>query len=1140
VLSIEGSVEVASPDTENWRPAKTNEVLQVGERIRTGKFSRATLRSSQSGELRIRGSSWLTIRAPRPGTNRPVLDLLRGFFYFFNRDRAAEVDIQNRLATAAVHGTEFHVAVFEDGRMELAVIDGEVQFSTAQGPIVLLSGEQGTAEAGRTPTKTAMLEAVNIIQWCLYYPGVLNLDELALNADEEHALNDSLAAYRSGDVLQALGSYPENRLPVSDAEKVYRAALLLVVGEVEPADALLKTLPAPSPLAQALRELIAAVKHQKWQGAARGVSATEHLAESYYLQSQSKLTEALGAARAAVTNSPNFGFAWARLAELEFSFGRTDRALSALENALRLSPRNAQALALKGFLLSAQNKIAEAIRQFDAAIALDGALANAWLGRGLCRIRQGQLEAGQADLLTAATLEPQRALLRSYLAKAFTDEGKDELARKELKLAQKLDVDDPTSWFYSALDNQQRNRINEAVRDLEKSQELNENRSVYRSRLLLDQDRAVRSANLAHIYRDAGMTDVSLREAARAVNYDYANYSAHLFLATSYDQMRDPNFINLRFETPANTEYLLANLLSPVGAGILSPQISQQEYSKLFERNRLGVVSTTEYLSRGAWTESGAQFGTFGNTSYSLEAFYRTDPGQRPNNDVEQRQLSLLLRQQLTAQDTVFLQAIDLDLNGGDLYQRYNESDLNAELRTHERQEPMFVLGYHHEWGPGMHTLLLAGRLSDVYTVVNSNQFTMVAGKELGLFSGIIPISVVQHYRSELEIYTTELQQIWQQAGHSTVVGARYQYGGFDTQNLQTHPSDLAGVLADPPASQLFDTLLRRVTAYGYHTWQVAEPLSLVAGVSYDHLTFPENHRIAPISASTDSRERVSPKAGVIWTPFGATTIRAAYSRSLGGASLEQSFQLEPSQVAGFNQLFRSIAPESVVGSTAGATFETFGASLEQKFATGTYVGVSGELLRSSMGRPFGVFISDLDVSDIAFTGSLRERLNYEERTLLVTLNQLIGQELSLGVRYRLSQATLDDEFPEVTDSTCILGQFRPSQHPEAVLHQLQLQADFNHHSGLFAQVQALWSLQSNQGYQAERMGDCPVSYPDLPGDDFWQLNAFVGYRFPHRRAELRVGWLNLTDQNYRLNPLTLYSELPHERTFVARLQFNF
>src|SRR5437867_284477 len=135
----------------------------------------------------------------------------------------------------------------------------------------------------------------------------------------------------------------------------------------------------------------------------------------------------------------------------------------------------------------------------------------------------------------------------------------------------------------------QDNRINPAVRELEKSLELNNNRRIYRSEFLLDQDRAVRAANLARIYADAGMTDVSVREAARAVTYDYANYSAHLFLAESYDALRDPTRFNLRYETPWFNELLLANLLSPVGGTTLSQNISQQEYSRLFEQGRIGL-----------------------------------------------------------------------------------------------------------------------------------------------------------------------------------------------------------------------------------------------------------------------------------------------------------------------------------------------------------------------------------------------------------------------------------------------------------------------------------------------------------------------------------------------------------------------
>ena len=67
---------------------------------------------------------------------------------------------------------------------------------------------------------------------------------------------------------------------------------------------------------------------------------------------------------------PQFGFAWERVAELEFSFGRTDRAMDALDTSLSLVPRDAQALALKGFLLAAQNRAAMAIVWFDQALAV--------------------------------------------------------------------------------------------------------------------------------------------------------------------------------------------------------------------------------------------------------------------------------------------------------------------------------------------------------------------------------------------------------------------------------------------------------------------------------------------------------------------------------------------------------------------------------------------------------------------------------------------------------------------------------------------------------------------------------------------------------------------------------------------------
>jgi tetratricopeptide (TPR) repeat protein len=1159
VLEIEGKVEVLRAGAAVWDPSYTNQVLQAGDQLRTGERSRVAIRLSNLSITRLPELSHLQIPPRKRGFN-----LLRGILYFFHRDRPGEMELRSRVVNAVVRGTEFVFEVADDGTTTLSLLNGEVEMGNEFGQLILRSGEAGTVAPGQAPRRTAMLPAENLLQWFLYYPGVLDSDELQLPDAEQQALRESLDAYRSGDLLGALAKYPAGRQPASDAERVYLGALLLSVGLVDKAEAQLATVSKDGAQAErlgrlvpALRKLIAAVKGPVDRGAAGRVSpsappeppasgeltlTTEWLAESYSRQSRSELELALRAARRAAETSPRFGFAWVRVAELEFGFGRVLAAREALERGLQLAPRNAQALALRGFLLSAQNRIAEAIAAFDQAIALDGALGNAWLGRGLCKIRRGQREAGREDLQVAASIEPQRAVLRSYLGKAFSNAGDLARARKELGLAKELDPNDPTAWLYSALLNQQEGRINEAVRDLEKSQVLNRNRSVYRSRLLLDQDRAVRSANLANLYRDAGMTDVSFREAARAVEADYANYSAHFFLANSFNELRDARQVNLRFETPWLSEYLVANLLAPVGAGTLSQRVSQQEYSRLFEGDRLGLVSTTEYLSRGDWLQSGVQYGTYRDVGYAVEATYLSQNGQRANNDQEQLTLSGQFKLQLTPRDTFYLQTIYYDAEGGDLRQLYDptaafaQGGPNRSLRFEENQEPLLLAGYHHEWSPGTHTLALASRLQDTFQLVNPTQPVVIQDKRTpGVVPDALSLAVdLQKYRSELEIYSAEAQHIWAHADHTLIAGARYQTGEFDTEN-DIAGFGLFGFNSAPAVSQDFSPDFERVAAYGYWHWQILEPLLLIGGVSYDRLEFPVNHRSPPVSADEETRDRVSPKAGFIATLARGTTVRGAYTRSLGGVSFDQSFQLEPSQVAGFNQSFRSLIPESAGGSVPGAPFESWGLALDQKFPTGTYLGVSGEVLKSKTDRQVGAYdIVTTEImpgvfDDTFVPSGTQQDLDYHENTLTVTLNQLLGNEWSVGARYRVSNADLDGRFTDISAAPVTPSGLITDSELEATLHQVNLFVIYNHPSGFFGQFQSLWTRQSNQGYATP-----------LEGDDFWQFNAFVGYRFPRRRAELTLGLLNIGDQDYRLNPLNLTTELPRDRTLVVNLRFNF
>ena len=61
-----------------------------------------------------------------------------------------------------------------------------------------------------------------------------------------------------------------------------------------------------------------------------------------------------------------------------------------------------------------------------------------------------------------------------------------------------------------------------------------------------------------------------------------------------------------------------------------------------------------------------------------------------------------------------------------------------------------------------------------------------------------------------------------------------------------------------------------------------------------------------------------------------------------------------------------------------------------------------------------------------------------------------------------------------------------------------------------------------------------------FPGDDFWQENLWLGWRFAQRRAELAVGVLNLSDTDFRLYPLNDLTEPSRERTVVLSARFAF
>lgn len=1064
-------------------------------------------------------------------------------------------------------GTEFHVRFDPLTDLpEVHVLEGRLaQPAPPEFKVHVVNGE--TLE----PFK-------DVIQWVLYYPPVLDLEELmrqtSWTPDTAPELRDSLTHYRSGDLPRAIEAYPSERMPAAEGERLYRAALLLAAGRLSEAEPLLQSVAAPaapgspSPFdrfATALRRTARAVKFQTAPDSVRPILASEWLAESYYQQSLSSrrsvtpsawesefygsnvapLEKARRAAAEAIRVAPEFGFGHERLAELHFSFGETDRARKAIETALSLTPTNAPALALRGFLRGAQNLITDGLADFERALAIDSKLGTAWLGQGLLYFRKGDPEKGLQSLQLAVLHEPQRAVFRSYLAKGYyeaasftthpwqsakhlvaSSASRRALAQRgdeELELARRLDPHDPTPDLYGALIRQDQNRLNESIEQLSQSVAKNDHRALYRSAFLLDQDQAVRSANLAAVYQEAGLGDVAVREAAKGVSYDYANYSSHLFLANGYDALRDPTQFNLRYETAWYNELLLANLLAPVGAGQLSQSVSAQEYSRLFDYDRFRLISATQVRSDGIVRERASQTGTLGSTAYAVDVDYRHHNGVRPNNALDNLETVTTVKHALTPQDTLLLQVSTQEYESGDNFQYYDPEApgvVRPNFSYTESNTPIVMGGWHHEWSPGMHTLLLAGRISTEQRFEDSRR-EVIRGFHL---PGPSPDSVIfettkeadpLHYANSAEIYSGELAQIADWEWILLATGIRYQQGSWIAQD------EFGGSF---PSFHAMTGDFDRIAGYGYVTLHPLQNLSITGGLADDRETYPTNYRHPPLRAGQANRSDLGPKASAVWSVNSQWTLRGIYSRSLGGVSLEDNYRLEPTQLAGFPQTFRSLLPESIVGSTQGARNEVFGLALDCRIGDRTFANLSLEELGAAVRQSTG-FFEYLNPTPESQPGFLRESLNYRERSCGVSFAQLIGSGWSVGISYRWTRSSLDSSYRDYP--TSVLQMAEPNL--DASLHLALAFVQLQTSCGLYAQAGGRWLEQTISGTGDRRSGG-PV----------FQADIILGYRFPRRRAEVQLGLLNLTGEDYRLLPLTPYQEMPRSTLAEGRFLFRF
>jgi tetratricopeptide (TPR) repeat protein len=903
VVSVQGRVEVDRG--AQARVVGLDEVLCPGDRIRVGERARAAIRLADEDQTVLRLDQLTTLSFAAREPDRPSwLDLLRGAIHFITRI-PQRLEIRTPFVNASVEGTEFVLRVLA-AETRLWVFEGRVRVSNPRGELQIGSGAGALARAGQAPVGRLLARPREAVEWALYYPPLID----PRPEGYPEALRGALSAYRGQGIERAFAELKRVPAAARDARFfLLRAGLLLGVGRVREAERALAEAGRRDPEAggvPALAAIIALTRDQKDEAlrlAEAGValepgSPLPEAALSYAHQGRYQLPEALAHARRAVDLAPDDALLWARISELELSRGALDEALAAAERALALDPALSRTQTVLGFAHLIRIEVDAARAAFERAIAADPSDPLPRLGMGLARIREGEVDAGTREIETAASLDPNDSLIRSYLGKAYFEQRRAGLASTEFEQGKRLDPKDPTPWFYDAIHKQTMNRPVEALHDLEHAIALNDNRAIYRSKLLLDEDLAARSAAVARIYRDLGFERRALLEGWRSVNTDPADYSGHRLLADAYSALprhglaRVSELLQSQLRQPANLtpvqpQLAERDLLILDGSG--PPVAAFNEFNSLFLRNRLALQATARAGSNETYGEEVTQSGVWDRVSYSLGQFHYSTDGFRPNNDLSQDIYDAFVQVRASPFMSLQAEARHREIDHGDIRFDFDLDDFDSQARRRLMSDSV-RFGAHYY--PAPHSDFIA---SFQYRGQELEDAPFLSRTSDGLIG--------------------ESQYLLRLPAFKLIAGAGY----YDVKH-------------NPDLGQSFH--VRHGNGYAYSYLRYPAQVTWTLGASVDALQTgdPETHK--------EHYNRLNPKFGLLWDLSPDTTLRAAVFKTLKRATLFDQ-TIEPTQVAGFNQFFDDFDSTEA---------RRLGIGLDHRFSSKVYGGV--EVSRRDLKTP--------------------------------------------------------------------------------------------------------------------------------------------------------------------------------------------
>jgi tetratricopeptide (TPR) repeat protein len=1128
IVAIQGRVEHTQARQDAWTPATLKQPLFTRERVRTHSASRAAILFVDETQVRLNAGAVLTVEDVRRGTGNPtLLDLAKGEGWFRTKNPASGLTVKTPAASAAIRGTEINVSVGADAETVLTVVEGAAEFFNEFGRVTAAAGEQATARPGEAPVKRLLLNPEDAVQWALYYPAASRWGEWpaaalagpgragfvhlaagdaaaalpGLQAAVEH---DPWSAIGLAGALTSLGRFEEARAALSamparsrsdEIDLQWRSqavATALASGDVASARRDLDAIIAQSP--DALRPLLLQASLALTLNRKEAARATVDRALAAHPDSAAALVAAAEVAQAefdlprarrhldrALELHPDAVPALVNRARLRFGSGDTKGARADIAHAAGLAADDPQVRSLSGFIELAQGNTATAERNFERAVAGDASFGEPHLGLGLVEFKRRRVGDGLQRMLTATLLEPKVSLYQSYLGKAYYQAGRFPEGLAALQTAKVLDPRDPTPWLYTSLFLRDQNRQTAALGEVRRAITLNDNRAVYRGRLLLDRDEATANVSLAEIYRQLGFEAWGAEEALTSVETDLTNAGAHLFLGETYGHLPDrtqalsSELLQYFLYAPVNRNSF--NTFSEYTALIEQPYASFSAVGGLGEPGRSRATAITrsgnDAIAHYAFVEQIREDGARAGADTRTQAFGQAKVAFTEKSDVF---ASLNAAHNVFGQDRESVQAFGLE-TGNPILVRQFRSDRDPNLRN-EIDIVDGTVGFKYAWQPGS---ALTAAVQARHLESEQSDADAMTSACAGI--GLEPFGARADYTLSFPFRSLDLQvQQASRVGRHQLVGGAQSFA----QRKERRCSENIYVAGTGQSLLRIEEALktddRTTRGYLRDELQVGDAIHVTLGVSYEDVRYEDQ-----ATAKRFDIARWNPLAGVSVRLGPSTILRGAAFRNLnndiGGA------RISPTSVAGFvverNEFPTAIRKEG-------------GLSLEHDW-TRVFLGGRG-------------FLRDTRVPALLEDGaSFVPEADAESRGGQVYVNWLVARRWTV-----------------FTDDT-----YLRTKTPAYVRDDNQARAgvSFVHEAGLVARL-AL-------GYFTQRFGNTTVT--GLPESSFALVDSEVTYEFAGKRGLATLVVTNMFDRDFRYVIEQVSVEQPQPvRRLLATLRWRF